>query len=141
MERLIGKVATVFVSIACVVAIGGSTGFAGQNLATLPAQTPARPLVELEKTRFAVGEKVFFWIGVDVPGQKVPVPRAHQDSLRVILTRPDGTERIDKGAPLDQRRSACVDEQRVWFHARQIIPGDDPRCFGDESKVEGDHIA
>jgi hypothetical protein len=68
----------------------GAVGLAGFSICNAPVQSPARPTIEFEKTRFAVGEKVFFWIGVEVPGQKVPVPREVQDTLRVILKRPDG---------------------------------------------------
>jgi hypothetical protein len=76
--------------------------FAGSQSATAPVQSPARPILEFEKTRFVVGEKVFFWVGVEVPGQKVPVPRELQDSLRVIVTRPNGSVRVDKVSfPID----------------------------------------
>jgi len=41
-------------------------GLAGPQSATPAVQSPARPTLEFEKTRFAVGEKVFFWVGVEV---------------------------------------------------------------------------
>jgi hypothetical protein len=67
------------------------------------AQTTARPALEFEKTRFAAGERVFFWlITARDPKDDKPIPRTLMDSGRVIFTRPDGTERVDKvGAPMD----------------------------------------
>jgi hypothetical protein len=78
---------------------------AGEPSSTLLAvqETPARPLVELEKTRYVVGERVFFWVGVMVPDGQ-PVPAALYGTGRVVLTRPDGTERsVPLGWPVDGR--------------------------------------
>ena len=53
------------------------------------------PLIELDKTRFALGESVFFWIGVK-SGDDGLVPRAWQVDGAVTITRPDGTTRVDR---------------------------------------------
>jgi hypothetical protein len=64
------------------------------------AQSPlAHPSVRLEKTRFSLTETVFFWINVSLDG---PYPKGVQNRGRVIITRPDGTQKIDTvGLPLD----------------------------------------
>jgi len=54
----------------------------------------ARPLIELEKSRFASTEQVFFWIGVTAPSE-YPIPESLLDTGRVIIIRPDGTQKID----------------------------------------------
>lgn len=64
-------------------------------------QTPARPIIELEKTRFASNEQVFFWVGVAAPDDH-RIPEALWSTCRLIMTRPDGTERVDVvGWPID----------------------------------------
>ena len=63
--------------------------------------TPARPIIELEKTRFASNEEVFFWVGVTAPDD-YRIPRSLWTTCRLIITRPDGTKRIDVvGWPID----------------------------------------
>ena len=66
-------------------------------------QTSARPSIELEKKRFAIGERVFLWIRTSrAPGDQKPIPAALLGSGRVIYTRPDGTRRIDLvSGPID----------------------------------------
>jgi hypothetical protein len=56
--------------------------------------TPARPFIELEKTRFASVEQVFFWIGVNAPNDH-RIPRNLRDTCRLTITGPDGTKRVD----------------------------------------------
>jgi hypothetical protein len=56
--------------------------------------TPARPTIELEKTRFASNEEVFFWVGVTAPDD-YRIPRSLWTTCRLTITRPDGTQRID----------------------------------------------
>ena len=57
-------------------------------------QTPAHPIIELEKTRFASGEEVFFWVGVTAPSD-YRIPQALWSTCRVIVTLPDGTRQVD----------------------------------------------
>ena len=63
--------------------------------------TPARPIIELEKTRFASNEQVFFWVGVTAPDDH-RIPQSLWTTCRLTITRPDGTQRIDiVGWPID----------------------------------------
>jgi hypothetical protein len=63
--------------------------------------TPARPTIELDKTRFASNEEVFFWVGVTAPLDYL-IPRNLWTTCRLTITRPDGTQRIDGvGWPID----------------------------------------
>jgi hypothetical protein len=63
--------------------------------------TPARPTVELDKTRFAANEEVFFWVGVTA-SDDYRIPRSLWTTCRLTITRPDGTQRIDVvGWPVD----------------------------------------
>jgi hypothetical protein len=76
--------------------------------------TPARPIIELEKTRFASNEEVFFWVGVTAPDD-YRIPRNLWTTCRLIITQPDGTERIDVGGwPID----GMLD--RGWRGGRQL---------------------
>jgi hypothetical protein len=97
----------------------------GQNLGQNPddwlnwyrAQTPERltpdetqgalrppngvPVIRLNKSRFVLGESVFFWVGVEASSRD-PIPKEYQNTCRLITTRPDGagkTERV--GWPAD----------------------------------------
>jgi hypothetical protein len=57
--------------------------------------TPARPIIELPKTRFASTEQVFFWVGVESPGDYV-IPRSLWSACcRLTITRPDGTQHVE----------------------------------------------
>jgi hypothetical protein len=59
------------------------------------------PLIELDKARFALGESVFFWVGVKA-GDDGLVPRAWQVDGTVTITRPDGTTKVDRVSwPMD----------------------------------------
>jgi hypothetical protein len=73
---------------------------AGQRATPTPVPmgiTTAKPVLQFEKTRFAIGERVFFWVGVELEGgDQKPIPASLMDSMRVILTRPDHTQRIDR---------------------------------------------
>ena len=63
--------------------------------------TPARPTIELDKTRFASDEEVFFWVGVTAPDD-YRIPTNLWTTCRLTITRPDGTQRIDiVGWPID----------------------------------------
>ena len=76
------------------------------------AQSPstlARPVIKLEKTRFASDEQVFFWVGVEAP-DNYRIPQNLWTTGRLTMTRPDGTERIDAlGWPRDG------DPHRGWM--------------------------
>jgi hypothetical protein len=61
----------------------------------------AVPIIRLDKTRFALGESVFFWVGVERTGD-APIPKQYQESCRLLITRPDGTQKTkDVGWPTD----------------------------------------
>jgi hypothetical protein len=61
----------------------------------------AIPTIRLDKSRFVVGEQVGFWIGVKQTND-APILEKYRDTCRVIITRPDGTQRIDKVSwPID----------------------------------------
>jgi len=67
-----------------------------QNPTTQPEPQTARPSLEFDKTRFAVGERIFFWIVTTKdPEDDSAMPMALMGSARVLFTRPDGTERVD----------------------------------------------
>jgi hypothetical protein len=55
--------------------------------------TPARGFIELEKTRFASTEQVFFWVGVTAPS-KYSIPQDLWKTCRLLIKRPDGTEKV-----------------------------------------------
>jgi hypothetical protein len=81
----------------------GTPENAANLLESLRRQTTVRPFVKLEKPRFAVGEQVFFWVGVSAGA----IPLILCDTGRVLITRPDGTERVDRsGCPIDGRVGA-----------------------------------
>jgi hypothetical protein len=86
--------AAILTGLLCLVLVQGGTP---------QPQTNVRPSVELEKTRFVSGERVFFWLITSRdPGDTKPIPAQLMGSGRVIFTRPDGTERIDVvSAPID----------------------------------------
>lgn len=62
--------------------------------------TSARPRVRLEKSRFSTAESVFFW--VELTAADSPIPASLRNTGRVVITRPDGTQKIDVvGWPAD----------------------------------------
>jgi hypothetical protein len=54
----------------------------------------ARPIIELEKTRFASKEMVFFWVGVTAPDD-YRIPANLWTTCRLTITRPDETQRTE----------------------------------------------
>jgi hypothetical protein len=61
----------------------------------------AVPIIRLDKTRFALGESIFFWVGVEQTS-RAPIPKQYQKTCRLLITRPDGTQKTeDVGWPLD----------------------------------------
>jgi hypothetical protein len=91
--------------------------------ATPPVQSPGRPILEFNKTRFLVGERVFFWVGLDAQD---PVPRELQDTYRITLTRPDGSVRIEKlGFPIDGLRFAG--SSRLSFKGGASLDSETPQ--------------
>ncbi len=61
----------------------------------------AVPIVRLDKTRFALGEDIFFWEGVEQTS-RAPIPKQYQNSCRLSITLPDGTQKTENvGWPLD----------------------------------------
>jgi hypothetical protein len=65
-------------------------------------QTPnAIPIIRLDKTRFALGESVFFWVGVKQTN-RAPIPQHYQKSCRLTIMHPAGSQKIeDVGWPVD----------------------------------------
>jgi hypothetical protein len=60
-----------------------------------------RPSIRLDKSTFAVGEAVFFWVGAGW-ANKEPIPKEYWNTCRLTITRPDGTDKsIRLGWPLD----------------------------------------
>lgn len=61
----------------------------------------AIPVIRLDKTRFALGESIFFWTGVEQTS-RAPIPRQYQRTCQLIITRPDSTQKTeDVGWPVD----------------------------------------
>ena len=59
------------------------------------------PIIRLEKSRFVLGESVFFWVGVEA-NSRDPIPKEYQNTCGLIITRPDGTSKTEPtGWPLD----------------------------------------
>ncbi len=54
----------------------------------------AFPMIRLDKTRFTLGEAVFFWIGVKQTS-RAPIPKQYQKTCRLTITRPDGTQKTE----------------------------------------------
>ena len=61
----------------------------------------AIPIIRLDKTRFVLGEKIFFWEGVEQTSG-APIPKKYQETCRRTITRPDGTQKTENvGWPID----------------------------------------
>ncbi|MDQ1636809.1 MAG: hypothetical protein QOF62_148 [Pyrinomonadaceae bacterium] len=61
----------------------------------------AIPIVRFDKTRFALGEDIFFWEGVEQTS-RAPIPKQYQSSCRRSITLPDGTQKTENvGWPMD----------------------------------------
>lgn len=76
----------------------------GSLLAPVWAQTSPNgvPIVRLDKSIFASGEAVFFWVGVQADDHGALIPREYRRTCRLIITRPDGTKRTEQvGWPID----------------------------------------
>jgi len=77
-----------------------------ERLTTDEAQEARRPpngvpIIRLDKSRFALGESVFFWVGVEATS-RAPIPKEYQNTCRLIITRPDGTSKTEPiGWPAD----------------------------------------
>lgn len=59
----------------------------------LSTRSGGEPFVKLDKTRFAVGEDVFFWVGVNSTRKDGTIPKEFQDTCYLVVTRPDGTQK------------------------------------------------
>lgn len=80
--------------------VAASAGIPAQKPQTpSPYATSARPVVELLKGRYALGEPVWFWVGVerDVDDRRPIAPSLI--SFRLIVTPPDGVERVEQVGP------------------------------------------
>jgi hypothetical protein len=61
----------------------------------------AIPIIRLDKTRFVLGEDIFFWEGVEQTSH-APIPKKYQETCRRTITRPDGTQKTENvGWPID----------------------------------------
>lgn len=59
------------------------------------------PIIRLEKSRFLLGEKIFFWEGVEQTS-RAPIPKKYQETCRRTIIRPDGTQKtVNVGWPID----------------------------------------
>ncbi|HEY7182307.1 MAG TPA: hypothetical protein VIC84_12850, partial [Blastocatellia bacterium] len=59
------------------------------------------PIIRLDKSRFVLGESVFFWVGVEATSRD-PIPKEYQNTCGLIITRPDGTSKTEPtGWPAD----------------------------------------
>jgi hypothetical protein len=59
------------------------------------------PIIRLDKSRFALGESIFFWVGVKAISRG-PIPKEYQNTCRLIITRPDGASKTEPvGWPKD----------------------------------------
>lgn len=94
--------------------IGSSAWFVGESQARSEArhsltqiagqkQRPPNgiPIIRLDKSRFILGESVFFWVGVEAISRD-PIPKEYQNTCGLIITRPDGTSKTEPvGWPAD----------------------------------------
>jgi hypothetical protein len=65
-------------------------------------QSGGEPFVKLDKTRFVVDENISFWVGVNSTRKSGLIPKEFQGSCRLIVTRPDGTQKtIPSSWPID----------------------------------------
>lgn len=61
----------------------------------------AIPIIRVDKTRFVLGEKIFFWEGVEQTS-RAPILKKYQNTCRRTITRPDGTQKTENvGWPID----------------------------------------
>ncbi|MBO0799080.1 MAG: hypothetical protein J2P31_09680, partial [Blastocatellia bacterium] len=59
------------------------------------------PIIRLDKSRFALGESVFFWVGVHQTNS-APIPEQYWKTCRLTITRPDGSQKTQEiGWPVD----------------------------------------
>ena len=65
------------------------------------AASDGKPIVRLDKSRFASGENVFFWVGVEAVNHG-SIPKEYWNTCRLTITRPDGvTEAHAVSWPID----------------------------------------
>ncbi|MBC7808505.1 MAG: hypothetical protein H7145_20415, partial [Akkermansiaceae bacterium] len=91
-EKCIQLVATFIFAMALLAT--PSTAQAQENFLGQRAESGGEPFIKMDKTRFAVGENVFFWVGVRTPQKDGKVPAQFQGTCRLVITRPDCTEKI-----------------------------------------------
>ena len=53
----------------------------------------SRPSIRLDKSTFAVGESVFFWVGAGWANGE-PIPKEYWNTCRLTVTRPNGTNKV-----------------------------------------------
>lgn len=67
---------------------------AAVKAATAPLEV--LPLLEFDKTRFALGEAVFFWVGVTTTDGSVITAGVRGTCCELTIVRPDGTQRVER---------------------------------------------
>ncbi|MBC8136615.1 MAG: hypothetical protein H8F28_12065 [Fibrella sp.] len=87
------------------------------------------PFIELEKTRFAVGEDVVFRVGVRPADKNKAVPKTLRNKAMLTITRPDGTRKfVFYSRPIDGETSGG------WNYRSGIneaaVPGEYEIVFG-----------
>jgi hypothetical protein len=61
----------------------------------------AVPIIRFDKSRFALGEAVFFWVGIEA-SSRAPIPKLYRKTCYLTITRPDGTSTTEpSGWPAD----------------------------------------
>ncbi len=67
----------------------------------MQAPSNGSPIIRLDKSRFASGENVFFWVGVEAVNHGT-IPKAYWNTCRLVITRPDGVKQTQPvGWPTD----------------------------------------
>jgi hypothetical protein len=99
---------------------------------TTPPPVQATPAVILEKTRFAVGERVFCWIEITTSNSYV-IPSSLMTTGRVHITRPDGATQTDVVVwPIDGMGVNAPGDQG-WRGGRSL--GAEPQQLGRHTVV------
>ena len=82
-------------------------------------QPDAVPMLRLDKSRFALGESVFFWVGVESKSGAI-IPREYQDTCRLTITRPDGTNKTEPVSwPIDGSTDPAGEAATGWAPIRR----------------------
>ncbi len=72
----------------------------------MQASSDGKPIIRLDKSRFASGENVFFWVGVQAVNHG-SIPKEDWNTCRLTITRPDG---VRKTHPIGWPADGMVDK-------------------------------